>query len=351
VNRPRNSDRLVQNWFVSGEMPLRLMALLAIILLMALLYDESLPDYAAYKGLFDNKPASYIYNPLFGAAVEGLKFLGLGYEAFRYIVMLAGVLVFTSFTRVPKDGGRYGRNPAVYYGSYFLLAFLFLFEFYEVRLRAGGASLLFALAFLPEIASEKRSVNWVFRLTQAVLLAASLLLHSSTFAAIFLFCVPPLLFAKYTPRWAKHLAGPFVIVLVVLWLALFYQVVNVTLTRGADLFSLLNPARFFALFAVPLGLFIVFDLPASRIDGKILQGINLFPLLFSINYLISAAVLAGFYFTGNLELAGEAIVRVMTLSSLPSVFIIMRWGVGFARVLPAYLLMCNGLFFVNTVYL
>ncbi|MGV8951665.1 MAG: hypothetical protein ACOH2M_11225 [Cypionkella sp.] len=348
---PYGSGRLVRNWQLTSEVILRLMVLIAIVSLMALLWDESLPDYAAYDGLFSNDAASSGYNLVFGALVQSVKFLGLNYEAFRWIVLFSGALLFTCFARTPRDDGRCTRNQVIFYGAYFLLVFPFLFEFYEVRLRAGISCLLFTLAFLPELLSAKKSTHWIFRLVQGLLLAASLWLHASTFAAIFLFCVPPLVFIKYTPAWAKHLTGAFAIALAVLWLALLYQVVSVVPTRGDALFSTLNPARFLALFAVPMVLFFAFDLPASRADPKIWQGMNRFPLLFSINYLICAAVLAGFYFTGNLEIAGEAIVRVMTLSSLPAVLIIMRWGVGYARVLPAYLLLCNGLFFVNTVYL
>ncbi|MBU2366800.1 MAG: hypothetical protein KKF14_03420 [Alphaproteobacteria bacterium] len=351
MSTPRGSDRPLQNWSISSEVILRLMASIAIMLLMALLWDESLPDYASYQGLFASQVASNAYNRLFGAAVQAAHFLGVDYGAFRWIVLLAGVLFFTLLARTPKDGGRAARNQVIFYSALFLLLFLFLFEFYEVRLRAGIACLLFALAFLPEIASAKRSTNWLFRLAQVLLLAASLWLHSSTFAAIFLFCVPPLLFAKYAPGWAKHLTGPFALVLAILWFGLFYQVVSVAPTRGETLFSPLNSARFLALFAVPMALFVVFDLPASRADRQIGQGVSLFPLLLSINYLICAAVLAGFYFTGNLQIAGEAIVRVMTLSSLPAALVIMRWGIGYARVVPMYLLACNGLFFVNTVYL
>lgn len=351
MSTPRSRSRLSQNWSVSREMVLRLVALIAILLLMLLLWDDSLPDYLSYQGLFESQAASYAYNPLFGAAVQGVRFLGLNYEAFRGLVLFAGILVFTGFARTPLDGGRFARNQLVFYGAYLLLGFVFLFEFYEVRLRAGIACLLFALAFLPELASAKRSTNWLFRLVQALLLAASLMLHASTFAAVFLFCVPPLLFVKYGPGWIKHLTGPFAIALAILWFGVLYQVVSVAPLRGESLFSPLNSARFLALSAVPMALFIAVDLPASRADRHIRQGVNLFPLLFSVNYLICATVLAGFYLTGNLQIAGEAIVRVMTLSSLPAAFIIMRWGVGYARALPIYLLACNGLFFVNTVYL
>ncbi len=351
MNRPHGSGRHNESWPASSEMVLRLMALLATVMVMALLWDENLPDYASYRGLFESQAASYAYNTLFGLGVQATKLLGLNYEIFRLIILFVGALAFVFFAKSPSDGNRFARNQLIFYASYVLLAFLFLFEFYEVRLRAGISCLLFALAFLPEITSPKRSTNWMFRLVQAGLFGASLWLHASTFAAIFLFCVPPLLFVKYAPGWTKHLTGPFAIVLAILWFGLLYQVVSVAPSRGEQLFSPLNPARFLALSVVPMALFIVFDLPASRADRQIGQGVNLFPLLFSVNYLICATVLSGFYVTGNLAIAGEAIVRVLTLSSLPAALVIMRWGVGYARVVPIYLLACNGLFFVNTVYL
>jgi hypothetical protein len=351
MTSPLSSRRLVPNWPISNEAILRLVTVTAMIVLMALLWDESLPDYLSYKVLFDSDATSSDYNPVFSALIQSLKFLGLEYEAFRWIVLASGVLVFTYFASHPGEGDRCTRDQVIFYCAYFLLAFLFLFEFYEVRLRAGISCLLFTLAFLPEIISAKKSTSWMFRLAQALLLVASLWIHASTFAAIFLFCVPPLVFIKYFPDWARRLTMWFAIGLAILWSGLFYQVVSVVPARGESFFSPLNPARFFALCAVPMTLFFLFDLPASRSDPNVRQGSNLFPLLFSINYLICATMLAGFYFTGNLAIAGEAIVRVMTLSSLPAVYVIMRWGVGYARVLPAYLLVCNGLFFVNTVYL
>jgi len=341
----------IANWPIAREPILRLLVIVVAAWVFAFLTNPTLPDYESYQSIFADGGAYYDWNAPFSLLVRAFSFVGLNYILFRTIIIIIAVVVFFRIAERPLGNFKDRQNTLVFYATYAILISTYILEFYTVRLRGGLSCLLFALAFAPELINSSQSRGIALRLVQLALLVASFVFHTSTFVAIFLFCVPPLLFVKYADGWVRHVKVLYPVVLVLFWIFLFYKVVSTAPDRGEHLFSPLNPARFFALSAVPLALFIVFDLPANRANSQIRHGLDLFPLLFSVSYLIAAVVLAGFFYTGNLETAGEAVVRIMTLSSLPAVFVVARWGVGYSRAVPTYLLICNGLFFINTVYL
>ena len=335
-------------WFLSRDLILRSMAALAILIGMGLLASIRLPDYFSYRDIYNMPDAFEGFSATFRMLVAMLNAAGVGYGQFRLGVgFLGGLMAFLLATRARPSATD---NAAYFYGAFALLAFPFVFEFFEIRLRGGLGGFLFMLALLTEMAGTRPSWHLPLRAVQAALLVTSFALHPATAAALALFALPPLLYLKYRPHWLK--LAPFLIAVAVLagWTMVFYRIVDSAYERGADLFSPLNPVRFAALTVVPALIFLVFQLPASRLSAGEREGIERYPQVFSLLYLVAAAVLTLFFLTGWFDVSGEAVVRVMTLSSFPAALIVGRWGIGYDRLLPAYLLACNGAFFIHTVY-
>jgi hypothetical protein len=138
--------------------------------------------------------------------------------------------------------------------------------------------------------------------------------------------------------------------------------------RGHRLFSELNVFRLIALFVIPLFM-VVFGVFSKKYVGlrSILktqrsnsQSVFLVPrtacqlmmwhYFATFSYLSMAFALLFFYMAGTIDRSGEAIVRLFTLSSALSVFIVLC-ATRFYRDFWLLMLLSNSLFFVNTVFL
>ena len=327
------------------DLTLRTMAVLLALIVMGFLSNDGLPDFLNYRNLYTAASNSTSYNESFMWMVGVTRSLGISYEMFRLTVgFLGGVLLFLLASKAETDS-----NSLIFFGSFDLLVFMLAFEFYEIRLRGGLSSLLFMLAFLPEFDDDKLRLRLPLRILQIVLCLVGFALHPPTMTSLALFALPPLLYLKYRPNWLRPAWLLFAVGVLAAWGILYYETVVSVPIRGV--LSPLNPARFFALSVVPLALFLAFDWQAYRKMPDNENGLTFFPFVFSVTYLLVTLVMTAFFMSGHLDMAGEAVVRVMTLSSFPAAFVIGRWGVGRGRLVPAYLLACNGLFFFNTVYL
>lgn len=318
----------------------------------------SFSDYTSYEVIYEyanvylgwGRPDYEGWNRAFIVLLQLTSSWEISYTEFRLFVVALGIVYFVNLVRKPPFYISNQRAVFIIW-IYFLLLPIFLLEFYVVRLRAGLSILLFFCGFVLEWPACRRRISVPGRLRQGICLAGSAALHEATFLVLVVFLAMPYAFMRYSPRRWRFRPAILFVGMLLIWLVVFYIVVAFSDMRGAHLFSQLNWFRFLALTFFPVAIFLLFDLRNIRrlslyADQKLFH----FPFAFSVGYLAAALALSLFYFSGSLETSGEAVVRVMTLSSAGGVVVVALWGVSRLQFVPVYLLACNSLFFIKTLY-
>lgn len=313
------------------------------------LSSENLPDYDSYLQLFTINEQLDGKLFWFGKFLGAIKDVGFSYEGFRAVVLVLGlvlcVLLVSYCSRDSVQKNKFSRILI------FVLTFVFLFEFFAVRLRAGLSIFFFSLGFIPIIKGYRLRFEDGIR-SSAILLffLISFAIHGETFGVLLGFIFLPLLW-NYTPTSESHRKYVRnICVCVLVWTILFWKGVSgSTSFRGDHLASELNFVRFFLICLVPVVLWI----PYNFLYGKMYRrpGVKYdYSYFFSLNYVICSASVMLMYYMGALEKDGEAVVRVITLSSLGAAFCISYSGLNFRNVFPIYLISVNSLFFITTVF-
>lgn len=287
-----------------------------------ILVNDKLPDYHAYLDIF-LKPESYSSWNIAFTTLSLISLQLMTYDSFRFVIFLLGLLLVVIATK-----------PRSAINNYILIfcIFVFLLEFYIIRLRAGVCIFIFYLALL---LYEKR-----YRLLFITFLSGAFLLHPASALTLTLVYAPFFLKVK---RNRFFLCG-----LLCAWMLLFLFIDELSILRGSHLNSVINPARIAFLVLLPLIFYTIltrlkFNLP------KLLREPEL------------AAVFTGsigllfLYLIGTFQTSGEAIVRVYSLLVGPAVtFAYLNrsafWSNATRRYARVVMLM-NSLFFLNTVYL
>lgn len=316
-------------------------------------HTRELPDYESYMYIYENSSLAFIsgWDPAFVGLAAICNALGISYDEFRGIVAAISIAsLITAFTTIRKA---YAIKPQGGISNFPHLVFLiictpiFYLEFFVVRIRGGISLSLSVLAlslFLSYAKTKKKSAI----LMAALFFALSYFCHAFTASVLILLLFIPATLStlKIRPDSLKIKIGFFIA-----GIALITSLVQNNSGRGEHLFSELNFYRLFAISAIPL-LLITIDKFQRKDFHAIAQDNSLgrFIYYLRLSYLSLALVLIPAYALGYVDQAGEAIVRIFTLSSIMAII-----GILFSnpknKILWSYLLVVNSAFFVNTIYL
>ncbi|PFG62073.1 hypothetical protein AXZ77_0640 [Thioclava sp. ES.031] len=338
----------------------RLLALIIFTIALSSLQHENLPDYLAYQRMFDTTYpfGSKYYGFYLTASLT--KAAGLGYLGFRNLVLFLGILLAYLLVRARRPqqtAGKTSWRSARRNGfMLLLLIFAFILEFYLIRLRAGLSIFFFAIVILTWTRKLRGAGRLVaLRLTQLTCLFFSAVIHLETFVSLALFLLVPVIWTSRFSTTFRSNGKVFFVISSLLWAALFSLVTkDAAEIRGAHLNSQLNFVRFLAISPAPILLWLPIwtffrrSAPNANIRSRKWRH-EYFPYMFALNYVAAASMLALFYLSGHIVTSGEAIVRIMTLSSLGAIFSISYWGVSTRNSVALYITVCNALFFVNTI--
>lgn len=352
--RAQIGESLINKVFKKVIFPFIGFCLLGLILYS--LDGPQLPDFDSYYVMYyegANLGTSYLG---FYKLCLFLQMLGFDYQEFRLLILTTG-LVFAYFVLSIR------RNACPYYGyrrgifleksiALLILICVFIFEFYVIRLRAGISIFFFVLFFYVWQCSRNYSVNQFLKC--ALLLCAllsSAVIHFDTFIVITLFVGPAGVWSRYIKLRGALNEFLYLALCLGIWLALFWFGITSSLEgRGPDLASKLNPVRFIMISILPMLIWMLPKRLNSEVKNMPLRKKSL-AYFYALNYVSSAiALFTYYYFSPEADIAGEAIVRVMTLSSFGAIMSLALEGISYRNVIALYILIVNSLFFLNTVY-
>lgn len=340
----------ISNGMVSSFLSLALLGLI-----LYFIDASKLPDFDSYYVMYEggNLGGSYWG---FSKIALILKTLGLDYREFRFLVLAVGLMFVIIIFDLRRNCYLFiSKNSRIYFSKSFELAILvsiFIFEFYLIRLRAGISIFFFLLFFyLWQCGREYKQVR---PLRFPLLLSTfflSALVHFETFICIILFVGPVILWSRYVKLCGALNEFLFFTICLGIWLALFWFGIAPSLAdRGPELYSKLNPIRLIMISILPM---IVWPFIRTYYSGNLTSatGKLSFQYLYALNFVASAIALFLYYYLSTSgEHAGEAIVRVMTLSSFGAILSLALGGLSRRNSMAFYILIVNSLFFLYTVY-
>jgi hypothetical protein len=326
------------------------------------------PDYNSYQFMYESWGLEYIVtgkDPFFLVLMHISRTVGLDYEQFRLFVSFLGVgLLWIASRTISRSSMLFFLRTSA---SVILLpivafsVFFFAFEFFSIRIRAGLAISFFLLAFVFWITSEGKVWLKSFSFVLFLMAIGTHLFTSLTLFLILIF--PSILY--YHSRWTSGILGRKFVSLLNLFMAFFigyiFMVFAVSQSeiRGEHLASDLNVIRFIFLAVIPILLFVVGIGSRSKYivmadyfnrrsnEAKIFK--ESWVSFLTIFYIGLALALSAFVLTGNLGGAGEAIVRLFTLSSVVA-FLVLSFNNNSLSFFWLFLMFSNSLFFMNTVF-
>ena len=360
-----------------------LFALLCFFILHSIVINPALPDFESYRVIYEfgGEGLTWGQEPIFRGFIMVCHRLGIDYIAFRIILKFLSIITFIIalrlvFKRITKEGFiiyKCRADSLLVFLLVFFATYLFAFEFYEIRIRAGLAISFSLLSFALFILKPGK-LKLIYKLCAILAVIVALGIHTWTSLVLLYILFIPILLAKiyrFIERgilFESHTMFTIFVFAFLILSSLFilYKISTIaTLVRGEYLFSSLNPIRFafLSIFTILYGLFtlprltlriINYHLALPCNDYKSFNKYNLpfidkFKIFLFMNYFAFAISLAIFYAFDILDGSGEAIVRVYTLFA-PAFLI----GTLFRdKIVSTFFLLTmvgNGLFFLNTVF-
>lgn len=331
------------------------------------------PDYEPYQEIYEIGAENFASDaPLFFAANQAAKLIGLDYDQFREATLLVSlVLLGAAVLRFGRRAGyaTWGEiSPGLGVLPLSLIAAvglsIFLVEFLEVRIRAGLALSVVALAFSLYL-SSRRPNSVVNLLAVSILLVGAYAVHASTALVLGYLLFAPAAYELVSSK-LRHFSHAvwFGLVPAVSFCLVYFASLQ-SGERGEQLVSPLNAARLAAVSIVPL-LLVLWEHFASgrraQRDGSwdrssgaghasaasaVLQRRLSWTRGATVCYASMAFALLVLYVAGFIGESGEAMVRIFTLSSVPALFVLLRPSRYWQTWL--FLLVSNSLFFVNSL--
>lgn len=303
----------------------------------ALFIDATqLPDYDSYQRIYNEASLEGAWEVAFVALCYFASLEGLDYDIFRWSIFIFDCSVsLAAFELIKKTSSNNNNKFSLL--TILVIGFVFfslILEFYEVRIRAGFA---FSLALLGAILLIKYKSYSLLSLF--VVLAANV--HLATVAFLVITLASIFLFVLAEKNGFRKMANTFVYLGA---FTLYIILLTSSESRGEELVSELNPARFFM-----LGVFPVIVFSAVRSFNSIVEEEHVF-LQAYVKFMISMSlIMIILYPIGMLDTIGESLVRVYGLLSLLACgFAISSKTVQSLRFL-LWFGVTNGLFFMNTV--
>jgi len=343
---------------------------------------QGLPDYDSYKRIYNSVSGYYFFGwePFFVYLNYLGKYFLLNYDEFRSAILFLSLTNFATalyiFSRKLRGTVLQCRKQSMFFTILVELIFafaftIFFFEFFIIRIRAGLSLSMVFLAFSLFWPGKSKASKPMF-LVIAILLCLAFATHLWTASSLVYFIFYPFALSLLYSKGSFARQGYFFRILLfhaVLIPAVlaFYVVLKMSVYRNR--FSELNVFRLIALSVIPL-IIAVFGVFSRRFVG--LRSISkrqrsnsnsvlvhrtacqlmTWHYFATFSYVSMAFALLLFYMAGTVNQAGagEAIVRLFTLSSPLAVFIVL-YATRFYRGFWLFVLLSNSLFFVNTVFL
>jgi hypothetical protein len=364
------------------------------IILYASLSISELPDYEAYKKIYESFALilSLDWEPFFvGLNLLG-KYLNLNYDQFRLLIFSLSIIITCLSILLFQEKNKVQTIETLSENTtnrielflivtllkiliYLIFAFAvttFFFEFYMVRIRAGLAVSFFLIGFAMfyTIDTKYRKVVYLFAL---LFIFVGILSHQSTSIILAYLIFLPFIFTYFNKTlyaFRKGKKTKYLILFVFILFSFIFQsiLINSISDRGEHLFSPLNPVRFIALTVPPVLIYFYFyfntgslslknktqNLLTNKIlpnngNNEIIRFRHVFHHLLTINYLILLITLSVYYALGFVGNAGEALVRIYTLGSVVSILVLQNSSKQYFY-FWFYVLLSNSLFFINTIY-
>lgn len=350
-----------------------------ICLIFYIILDHTkLPDYGSYLKIYNSSGLNTLNNwdPLYIFINLTAKHLNLSYVEFRGVIFCLSICMFFIALNIIYKKEKTKRNNleiqtpninAIYYLLVALVLNIFFFEFFFVRIRAGLALSFLTIGYSfiwPKLYFKLR----IFKPLPLIFIFLGAFIHFNTFLTIVYLVFIPLtvlyLYSKFKILKKRIFIKYFFLIFLASSILMQYNLLVSFRERGENLFSPLNPIRFIALTIPPILLYSFFFLKKNwnyfRKEIKYsflnqdeneesIQFKDVFHYIITMNYFISLIILFMFQILGLLNNAGEAIVRVFTLSSIIAIYVIMDSSKPYFY-FWLYVLISNSLFFYNTVF-
>ena len=319
--------------------------------LLLLTNAETLPDYEAYQTIYLSRGLGSDWEILFVAYSFFMNSLGFEYNEFRYSLIVINAISLSAIIYKLSNKSVLGpRSSLSLFGAGFLVPILWMFclEYFNIRIRAGFAISVFSVAFC--FFSPTTLGRLIFCI---LLIICSYFIHGKTTITLIFYAVIP--FAWYQFNLVKKISYyNYIIVCGLSSVTILYLILIMSPDRGEHMIGELNVYRFALVALVPLLLAAIKISEASFIKRSPQLSINFlheFPKLFIDFYLTFCCLLSVFYILGFANESGEAIVRVVTLASVPALYCIMLRGGIFAAPISFWIMLSNAAFFYATLYL
>lgn len=306
---------------------------------------SDLPDYDSYSRIYLTSFIGGDWEIFFTLVNFYFREIGRSYSDFRHFIFIFSSLsLFLVLSRV--ETLQYNKTILVSWINLvflFVVVAVFMLEYFLIRIRAGFAIGLICFA----IYSLMSKRVYYGRIVAFLFISLAFFTHKSTTIILLVFILVPLARIMLSgisrnKNILNFIISAFSIVL------LFYMINSSYADRGEHVLSPLNPFRFVMVSIVPLVLY-YFTKNECRLITTMDNPILGYPSNFLHFYIFIAFGLAFMFFAGMTETSGEALVRVITLSSVPALISVQISGTAQRAKINAYILAINVLFFLATL--
>jgi hypothetical protein len=345
-------------------------AILFYLIFASIIEHTSLPDYESYFRIY-NETDSYITDTLFVSLVAfSYDYLKVSYEDFRFyyrfvcvFFLYIGILMIKAeLLKYRSKKITYYKNSGLFYTLVFLAMFIiFLFSIYSVRIRAGGSISFFImfLAFAVRLINKRTFLNIFLGLTFLII---SSLFHFSTAMVLVYFLALPMFLAYYLDgkdiskkRFLSSIHVRYFLPILIAVVIVYYIILK-SVDRGEHLYTEINSFRLIFVSFIPICIFIFYRLNTgifnikrelSRYSNKY-NWCTLSQYMIASNFVFFSCIIIVFDMLGFISTAGEAIVRIINLSSVFSI-VAYLYAIKTFRTFWLYIISINSLFFLNTL--
>lgn len=325
-----------------------LFALFVILVTYFLWIDpRELPDYEAYDQIFKMSMLGRDWEIFFIFVNFYFRQMGFSYPEFRvFLLVFCSSALWLALSNIkPAESSKSISVRATNLFLIFFILAVFIFEYFVIRIRAGFAIGIISCSIYFLFASRAP----FRRILAIILLVLAFYTHQFTTVILVIFLGVPLLASLWKGQPLRKprlyiLASAGIVAYMLYVLNSSYEI------RGENVYSELNPVRFIMLSIVPL---FMFFLTKNESSIPLTSGgsITDFPNYFIRFYAVLAIGLSLMYFSGMTVKSGEAIVRLYTLASIPSILSLKIAGSPFRSPVCTYILVINALFFLATVFM
>lgn len=315
------------------------------------LFDVSnLPDYESYQLIYENSVFFGQWEVVFSSFAALLKYFGFDYLSFRTLIAFLGLIFIFNIFLINTNQYK-GDVRSIFFSRLLWILFPFIItilylEFFVIRIRGGFSIILFCYGVY--LLSQKRYYKSIVGF---VMLACSYGSHFFVATTLSFFIGIPFLWWRLSLLVNdKYII--YVLICIIAGLVLFSSINAIYSDRGNHLNSNLHPFRMICLSLIPIALYILGYREKGYLSNLVKKDfVIIFTKDFITLYIIFGLMLFFFYLFGYTSESGEALVRIFTTASIPALIVIMTNKDLTNTPISTYILFCNSMFFLKTVWL